>query len=210
MSGNTSLMEVLIKELRSAAEEEYQRIIKDAEEQARKIIEEAMVKAEDLRRQKINQLLVETRQKLEAELAPKRLEIRRKYLAERYNYISSFLDELLSQVVREIKSNEEYYHTFVLHRLEEAITSIKANKITVHPCLGDREIVQRIVKEEGELFSKVKPDLEINVGDEIKCNGGFIAVSNDGREYYNASLEAKIQEIRERLLPEILKKFLQG
>ncbi|MGB9709252.1 MAG: V-type ATP synthase subunit E [Infirmifilum sp.] len=208
MSENQNFMEAIIKELRSAAEEEYQRIIREAEEEAKRILDEANVKAEDLRKQKINQLLTETRQKIEAELAPRRLEIRRKYLAERYNYIFNLLEEVLSQVALEVLRDENHYYAFLSKRFEEAIQNMKNNQITIRPCRGSKTIIEKVIRDKTSALTKVKPGLVLSVGEEIDCQGGFVAESADAKEYFNATLEARLTEIRERVLPELLKKLL--
>ncbi|UNQ72867.1 V-type ATP synthase subunit E [Infirmifilum sp. NZ] len=209
MSTNKSLMEVLIEELRAAAEEESRRILKEAEEQAQKILQEAAARAEEIRAQRIKQLIAEARQKAESELAPRRLEIRRKYLAERYSYALNYLESMLSQVVRELKQNPEYYDIFLSRRLEEAIQSMRASKLVVHPCTGDSQKVHKIIREKLTALSKLKPDLEVSLGEEVECSGGIIAVSSDGREYYNGTLEAKLTEIREKTFPELLSTLLK-
>ncbi|MEZ0345186.1 MAG: V-type ATP synthase subunit E family protein [Infirmifilum sp.] len=208
MGSNESLMEAILKELRSAAEEEYQRIIKEAEEQAKKLLEDAYSKAESLRKQRITQLLDETRRKIESELAPQRLEIRRKFLAERYNYILTRLEEILSHVAREVVENKEYHRAFLARGIDEAISSIKSSKVNLHPCRESKKLLQEVINAKKDALAKAKPGLELNVGEDVECAGGFLAVSNDNKEYYNATLEAKISEIRERVLPELLNKIL--
>lgn len=209
MATGKSLMEVIIEELRTAAEEEYRKILKEAEEQAQKIVQEARLKAEEIKAQKVKQLIAEARQKAESELAPRRLEIRRKYMAERYSYVLNFLEDILARVVREVKQNPEYYTSFISKRLEEAIQSMRSSSLIVHPCSGDSSNVERVVKERVAAFSKLKPNLEVSLGEEIECSGGILVVSSDGKEYYNGTLEAKLAEIRERVFPELLSRILQ-
>ncbi len=209
MATGKSLMEVIIEELRTAAEEEYRKILKEAEEQAQKIVQEARLKAEEIKAQKVKQLIAEARQKAESELAPRRLEIRRKYMAERYSYVLNFLEDILARVVREVKQNPEYYTSFISKRLEEAIQSMRSSSLIVHPCFGDSSDVERVVKERVAAFSKLKPNLEVSLGEEIECSGGILVVSSDGKEYYNGTIEAKLAEIRERVFPELLSRLLQ-
>ncbi|QOJ79531.1 hypothetical protein IG193_03475 [Infirmifilum lucidum] len=209
MSASKSLMEVIIEELRTAAEEEYRRILKEAEEQAQKIVQEATLKADEIRAQRVKQLVAEARQKAEGELAPKRLEIRRKYMAERYNYVLNFLEDILARVVREVKQNPEYYTSFISKRLEEAVRDMQSSSLIVHPCLGDSSNVERIIKERAAALSKLKPNLEVTLGEEIECNGGILVVSSDGKEYYNGTIEAKLAEVRERVFPELLNRILR-
>lgn len=210
MSREKSLMEVLIEELRTAAQEEAQRILKEAEEQAAKIIEEAKAKAEELKAQRLRQLLAEARQKIESELAPRRLEVRRKYLAERYNYALAFLEDQLAQVVSEVKSDKSLYSAFLSKRLEEAIRSIKSEKVVVHPCRSDADVCRELLERQAGALSKLKPGLEIRLGESVKCSGGFIAASEDGKEYFNGTIEARLAEIREKVFPEILTKVLNS
>ncbi|RLE59774.1 MAG: hypothetical protein DRJ35_04960 [Thermoprotei archaeon] len=207
MSEDVEMVEVIIREIRKAAEEEIKRILSEAEKEAKRIVEEAKVKAKELREEKIRQLLHEHRSKIEREYAPKRLEIKRSYIKNKYEKLLSYFNEILSEVSKDIRNNKEEYTEFLKNVMEKAFTSIKSDVIVVHPCKGETTLVKEII----EPYVKSNPSLKgksYAIGEEIDCDGGLFFESKDKREYYNGTMKAKITEIRETLLPVIAEKLL--
>lgn len=205
MSGGKGLLEVIVEELRAAAEEEARRIVEEAEEEARRIVEEARLRAEKLREERRRQRELELKQRLARELALKRLELKRKFWNELYSMVEGALEEALGEALNLIRSNLEYRYMYLQRGLERGVASMEAASITVHPCAGDRQLVEKVVAESGERLRKIKPGLKLSVGHPIDCREGFLLVSEDGREIFNATVEARERELRQRLLPEVFK-----
>lgn len=209
MSEDVEMIDVIVGEIRRAAEEEIKRILSEAEKEAKRIVEEARVRAKELREEKIKQLLHEHRSKIEREYAPKRLEIKRNYIRNKYERLLSYFDGLLSQVSEEIRSSEEEYAEFLKNMVEKAFKSIKSDSVIVHPCKGETALVKEII----EQYVNTDPNLKgknYEIGEEINCNGGIFFESKDKREYYNGTMQAKMADVRETLLPEIAEKLLKG
>jgi len=199
-----SLLEVIIREMRSAAEEEAERILKEAELEAQKIIEEARSRAEALRSEKIKQLVFECKQKLLSELAPKRLELKGRYLQDKYRLVASQVEELISEVVNELTKTREARVAFLAHMLQRGVASMSSKELVVYPCLGSKDIISSVIEQVKQRLSPEKPNLRIEIASPIDCKEGAVIMSADGREIYNAALEAKILELKELALPKIL------
>ncbi|MHB9303263.1 V-type ATP synthase subunit E [Thermofilum pendens] len=204
MAEEKTLLEVIIQELRRAAEEESRRIVKEAEQEAQKIVEEAIQKAEAIKAEKLNQLLNEYRQKAMAELAPKRLELRHRAIREKHELIESALNRAIEEAVKTILGNDDYRRTFLEKSLEKGVVALSSTDLVVHPCRGSASIVGQVVEAVAARLSKVKPGLRLEIGDPLGCTEGVVIVSRDGREIYNATLEAKIAEVRESVKPKVL------
>uniref|UniRef100_A0A7J3X8Q2 V-ATPase subunit E n=1 Tax=Thermofilum pendens TaxID=2269 RepID=A0A7J3X8Q2_THEPE len=199
-------VEAIIQEIRRVAQEEAQKILKGAEEEARKTLEEAKEKASRLIEERRQKLLEEVRKKVLSELAPRKLELRRKALLGRYTLVASEIDKLVSEVISEAKGDLQKYREYLMEALKAAVSSVTASSLVVHPCKGERELVEKVVSEFKE---SVGGSPELAVGEEISCSGGVIVRSADGRVYFNATLDAKAAEIKERLLPLVFEKVVR-
>ncbi len=201
------LLKIILEEIHRAAEEEAQRILREAEEEAQRIIEEAKQKAKELREEKIQRMLHERRAAVEREIAPKRLEIKRRYIREKYQLLFNVFDQVTSQAEEKLKKSDDY-NKFLEAALIRALKEIKSSDVVVHPAPREKGKVSAALKEALKKLGKRK--VKAKIGDTIKSSGGVFVESTDGREYFNATLEAKKIEIRQRVLPEIATKMLKG
>ncbi|GEM_PF-669580 len=206
-AGEEELLDVILEEIRRAAEEEAQRIIKEAEEEAKKIVEEARKKAEELRREKIQRMIYERKAAVEREIAPRRLEIRRKYIREKYSLLFKAFDEAVSEAVSNLKNSGDY-DDFLVNGIVKALSEISSDKVIVHPVPGDKRRVSSALKEALKRINGRK--IEAKIGDTIEAEGGVFVESTDGREYFNATIDAKKIELRERVLPELATEVMGG
>jgi len=202
--GQISLVEVIVQEIRRAAQEEAQKILKEAEEAARRMLEEAKERASRIATEKRQRLFEEARKKVLSELAPRKLELRRKYVLERYMLVAGEVDRLLSEVLSEVRRDPEKYRVYLATALKAAVSSLNSSSLVVHPCRGERGLVEEVIRD----FEKsAGGNLELSVGEEIDCSGGVIVRSADGRVYFNATLEAKAKEVKERVLPQVFERM---
>lgn len=200
------LIEVIIKEIRSAAEEEVKRILKGAKEEAKSIVEEAKLKAKEIREEKIKTLMREFRARLRREVAPKRLEIRNRFIKERYRMLSEFFDNISKEIILKIRSNEELHYKFIEQCLKEVIRAIKGTTIIVYPCENDVKTIKEVIDKVKKKYA-FKKDIDIKIADPIECVGGLVAVTEDGRKYYNSTLESKLELLKEEIISELISKL---
>lgn len=201
-----SLLDAIIQEIRAAAQEEAEAVIRKAEEEAKRIVEEAQERASKLREEKKRRLLEEARRNVEAELAPKRLELKRRIYADQYNLIVEELRRLVAEVLEELRRDPSRYRAYLESALDAAARSLGSSFI-VHPCKGERELLEEVVKS----FAKANATgVQVDVGEEINCDGGFLARTHNERAYFNATLSAKVSEIFERLIPEVFERALSA
>ena len=103
------LLNVIIEEVKKAAEEECRRIIEEAKREAAKIVEEAKQEAERRRRELEERVRREARLKARRRLALKRLEIRRNFLAAREGVIREILEEARRRILEVAEGGGEEY-----------------------------------------------------------------------------------------------------
>lgn len=195
----SSLLDVIIKEIRAAAQEEAAAIIQKAEEEAKRILEEAQERAIRLREEKRQRLLEEARRAVEREFAPKRRELRQRAYMEQYKVLSEELRGLIMEVLEKLRHDPAGYRVYLERALGAAVKSL-GSSIVVHPCEGERDLLEEVVRG----FAKSNPSsAQISIGEEVNCDGGFLARTPDGRVYFNATFGARASEVFERLLPEV-------
>jgi len=200
------LLKVIIEEIHRAAEEEARRIIEEAQKEAERIIEEAKRKAEELREEKIRKLIYERRAAVEREIAPKRLEIKRNYIKEKYSLLFKVFDEVLSDAEKKLKKSGDY-DAFLESALERALSEIRAEEVVIHPAPREKRKVSSALK---KVLPRIGRKVKAKVGDTLKSGGGVFVEAANGKEYFNATLEAKKLEIRQRVLPEAATRLLKG
>lgn len=196
-----SLVEAIVQEIRRVAQEEAQKILRRAEEEAQRVLEEAKERASRLIEERRQRLLEEVRKK--SELAPRKLELRHKMLLEKHTLVVSEVNSLIAEVISEIRGDPQKYREYLVEALRAAVSSIASSSLVVHPCKGERELVERVVSEFKESLGGSP---ELAVGEEIGCSGGVVVRSSDGRVYFNATLDAKAVEVKERVLPRVFEK----
>lgn len=193
-----SLLDALIQEIRAAAQEEAEAIIRKAEEEAQRILLEAQERARRAREERERRLLEEARRIVEREIAPRRLEIRRRIYSEEYNLVAGELKRAIGEALAALRGDAQAYRRYLREALRAALRSL-GEGIIVHPCRGERELVEEVARE--LTSSNPAGTAQITVGEEVNCSGGLLASRSDGRAYFNATFDAKAAEVFERLLP---------
>lgn len=200
------LLKVIIEEIHRAAEEEAQRIIEEAQKEAERIVEDAKKKAKELREEKIRRIIYERRAAVEREIAPKRLEIKRNYIKEKYGLLFKIFDDVVAEAEKKLKESGDY-DAFLESALEKALTEIKAEEVVVHPAPREKRKVSSALK---KVAQKLGKKIKTQIGDTIETEGGVFVEAATGKEYFNATLEAKKLEIKQRVLPEVATRLLKG
>ncbi len=204
MEENKDFIEMIVGEIRSAAKEEVERILREARREAERIVEEARERAKAIREENIRKMLHEYRVRLRREIAPRKLEIRNRFLMERHKMLTDFFEKVSREAISILRSNEELYSRFILKSITEIIESIKTDHIIIHPCSVDQEIVAKVLPKVIEEYRSKGRVIKLEIGAPIDCRGGLVGESADGREYFNATLESKLIQIRNEIFTNIL------
>ena len=196
-----NLLAVIASELRKAAEEEAQRILEEAEKQAQRIVEEAKARAEAVRAEKAKLRELERQRRL----APKLAELRAKFFSELYATVDKFVEGIVREAAEIVANNPEFRRMYVESALQEAFRSLHSQAVILEPCQGFEEVVKEAAS--SILATGRYPSVEVSFGKSRSCRCGFVARSADGRELFNATIEAKLREVKEQLMMYVWKKL---
>jgi len=200
-----NILEPIIKEIWESVKAEANRIISEAKKEAEKIISDAKNKAKKIKAEKEIEYRKKLRKKLMSKIALRRLEIKREYLKQRANIIRSIFNEALKRVRKEIENKTENYKLGVRRLVEEAVKQISSKNIIIACNSRDRELVSEVIAEIARKYNK-----EVKLAREnIDCMGGIIAYSSDLREYFNNTIDARIERAENELLPKLLEKYIR-
>ncbi len=164
-------IEAVIQEIISEAEEEAKKIIENAKKEAERIRQEYEEKAEKIR-QEMEKETEEIIRKIEVkEIANAKLECKRK-VAEAKNKVVVSVFNNIEEILAEITGKER---EALLKKLIDSCKKEMKDVKTLLCCEKDMDVVKKE-------FPKAKIE-------KTDCKGGFIAVSSDESEIYDARFE---------------------
>ncbi len=171
----------------------------EATSSAEKKIENAKVKANNMILSKINELenfYAGERLALESEISSLKkrikgkaeIEIERERQEKKANLYRSFINEILTDVISEIKKNKEKYANLILSVVRNAKKELKNKKVEVVISYEDEAIVSEI-KKEFENTGKISFS---------NISGGIILKTED--TYIDASFDNMFEKLRPQIL----------
>ncbi|HDI74771.1 MAG: hypothetical protein DRJ52_01940 [Thermoprotei archaeon] len=211
MTEEREILEALIKEVKEAAEKEAQRILEEASREAEKILKDAERRVNEVLREKIEKIRRQVRAEVSDKIALKKLKIRREYLMKKQQLLSSILNELNSQVNEIIEKNPEKYKQCLLKLVIEAALNMQSEVLLIAAAARDLDLLKEVLPKAEQVLSekysrRVKLIVDNNTIDAI---GGIVARDQEGREYFNNTIEARLRRARDEVLPALLTKLLE-
>ncbi len=164
-------IETVVQEIISEAEEKSKKIIENAKKEAEKIKHEYQEKSEILRKE-MEEETEEIIKKIEIkEIANAKLECKRK--------VAEAKNKIIKEVFQEIDQ--------ILEKMEGKQRQNLVKKLA-NSCKREMKNVKKILccEKDIDLIKKEFPKANI---DKIECKGGFIALSSDETEMYDARFE---------------------
>lgn len=183
----------MLDEIRSETLNEAKSKIEEAKKKADSIVTAKIEELEALYAEKMrqleNELLI-----LEKKLKGKRdVELLRNEELKRVKLYNSFYDELVEDVIKEIKSDKDRYLKFLISLLEKAKEKIDEENINVSLSYEDEALFEELMK----MFKWIKRQPP------IKIKGGVVCFTKNN--YVDASFDHIFSELR----PEIIKLILK-
>ena len=203
------IVEVLVNEIKRTAEAEVKEILERARKQADEIIKEARERASIIRERKIEQIRKRIREQILKDLAKKRVELRRNYLERKNKIIQELIDTAIESCLKLVKEKHEKYKNGLINLIIEGIQNINDENITIACNKEDREIIEKLIpliREKVEKQYGKKVNL-ILANENINCIGGVILYNSDKTEYFNNTIEARIEKLRNEVIADIFKKY---
>lgn len=211
MSTDARLILVLANELLEKAKKEAEEIIEEAKVKSMQIIENAERKAEALKDERLEKLMAKIRKELYKEYALIKLDLRRHFTVEKNKVIQDLLDSAVKKVLEIVEKSDSIYIDSLKKLGIEAILNLYSEDIVLYCCNErDRDFLRSFVDDIINEVSKRGKKVKVTIAEElVRCKGGVLAMSADGREYYNNTLEARVKRLKEEILPEILSNLLE-
>jgi len=199
------ILEALVGEISRLAKEEAEKIVRDAEEEARKIIREAEEKAKRLRESKLEQARKIIRQRLSREYSLKRLELMKQFVKEKYELLENIMNDAVEEVLKIVRSKNETYREALKRLAVESSLNINSENIILRVVKEDVEILKEVLPEILKEVKEKKGRVDLEISNEpMDAIGGVFAESGDGREYFNNTIDVRINKVKEELLPSLL------
>jgi vacuolar-type H+-ATPase subunit E/Vma4 len=192
-------MEKISEAVVSKIRMEAQNIIKEAEEKAQEQIEKARKLRETKLQEEKRKMLEEAGEEAARILAQASIKARQQVSSAKNDVITKIIHEV-KQELSESSSDENY----LLSLIREAIDGLGADKSRIYVSPKDVSMVQKFLKRDKELASKVMEVKEDNF------LGGVIAEDIDGKFRIDNTYEARLEMLLPKLLPEISKELFEA
>jgi V/A-type H+-transporting ATPase subunit E len=205
-------MENLKSQIKFTQEIEAKEIVEDAAEQARRIIKEAEEKAAKIKSQKTEDVSEKLREKEASELDSARLEERKKISNFRFQLEDEAFAKAMEKLKEIITSSSSTYQENLKKLIIAATAEIRANDLEILTNSRDREFVRSILAELKKEISKLKSvQVSLKIGEEsLSTIGGAIVRDKDKKQIFNSTFEARLTEVKQKLLAEISASLFEG
>jgi vacuolar-type H+-ATPase subunit E/Vma4 len=190
-------LEALKTYVKNRSDEDAQAIIKDAQKSAKEINMEYSDKAKEeyskiVEEAKKQAYQIQRKEKAQADSRRTRM------IMEGHKEIVDDALELLKGKIFDLTKDKSYSNLLAFMTLE-AVKSLESKKITLKFRKTDRSLIEKIVE---NISKNVK--VEITLSDEdAKIVGGVIALSADGKQIVENTLESKFEELKEEYLHDL-------
>lgn len=173
-------LEDIKKAIISDAQKQSELIIEDASKKAQKIISDTQTQE----RKKTEKILAKAKE--EAKLIAKSIVINAKIKSKKDLLLEK--KEIISKIVKRLEKNlinssDNIYEKIILFQLKK-LSEIKLSEITIIPCEGKKQIIEKVAK---KIFEKITIGQEDN-----SIPGGLIALS--GETKFDLSIKSLIEE----------------
>ncbi len=196
------------KETKSEIEE----IRRKAENEANQIVEESKKKAQDIIKEQKHKMAQEKFIRERSELAIIRMKQNTELVKTKSEWLDRAFDEAQKKLFELLKdTNSPTYKKFLNDIIVEGIVSMKGSKLIIQSDQKTNDLLKKNSATITKSASKVKGDnidlkFEQNPGIRI----GVIIQSDDKRQYYNNTLEARLTGTRESFSGDVYTLLFEG
>lgn len=205
-------MEDLKAQLRFLKEVETKEIVDNARREAVVLVEDAKAKAKEIREARTEGVLRQAHELETREIESARVQGRRQLLSSRFNYIEQAFSNALKKITELASKQDATYINNLKDLIFEAVKSMTGTtfELVVHP--RDKAFVkQRLSEIEQELSNVKGSPIKLKISDQpIRAVGGVLVQSEDQRQVFNNSLEARLKDLRQNNLVDISKILFEG
>ena len=196
------------KETKSEIEE----IRRKAENEANQIVEESKKKAQDIIKEQKHKMTQEKFTRERSELAIIRMKQNTELVKTKSEWLDRAFDEAQKKLFELLKdTNSPTYKKFLNDIIVEGIVSMKGSKLIIQSDQKTNDLLKKNSATITKSASKVKGDnidLKFEQNPDIRI--GVIIQSDDKRQYYNNTLEARLTGTRESFSGDVYTLLFEG
>lgn len=174
---------VIVEDILLEAKKKAQEIVERARKEADVILQSAEVSGREEAEAKIRETKQRAEQLRRERLMREKLETRKKVLEKRENILNSILEEAKKELMEFSRSKQ--YQKWIEKEIE-AVAEELGGEFVVDVREEDRGLLER-------LLPKLRGrGMSVQLGSTIRCLGGFVARTKDGREMIDCTFDARI------------------
>ena len=194
-------LQALQSEIERKAQEEASSILETARAEAEKIVAEATAKAANLRDERTKALRREMDAKEKAELAITRMDRKGDLLRVESIWTNRVFEEVAKRITKLAEDGGMEYNELLANLTLEGISKMNGSKFIVETAPRDREAISKLLGTITERAGKLKKDkVTLQLGTlQTKTLGGVVVSTEDRVQYFNNTLEARLDAASRKL-----------
>ena len=205
-------MEDLKSQFDFLRESEVKEIIEESKKQASKIIAEAHAKADETKKKEIEQIKTNIQEIETRELEAAKSEQKRKMMNLKIQLVEAVFTASLDKLKQMVNEPAPIYRNNLEKLIIEATSQMTGSQFEVILSSKDAEFLRKNLKRIEKRISTMKNVVvTVKISKEsLRSIGGVVVRSDDGKQVFNNTLEARLAKVRQEKLPEIAKILFEG
>lgn len=198
-------LQELRTEIERKAQEEATGILENAKQEAQKIIAEADAKAANLRDERTRAVTEELDAQQRAELAIARMSQKGELLRLKSQWVKRVFEEVEKRTAEMAGNNGPEYHELLTNLILEGIMKIAGNNFIVEANSRDKKTIEQSLRTVTEKAGKIKNSKVVLQTGTLQAGtvGGVVISTEDGTQYFNNILEARLSAAARNLGGEV-------
>lgn len=200
-------LQQLQAEIDQKADAEISKIVEGANLEAQKIIADAQLKAESLRDERKRTVMRDFETEGRAQLAVTRMHWKGELLKLKREWAGRVLDEAEKRIAEISEKGGAEYRQLLGRLILEGVAKLKGNQFNVETNSRDLKLIEKDLTTILEKAAKIKGnEVRIQTNSPSKPGlGGVIVSMQDGNQYFNNTLEARLSTVTQNLAGEVQK-----
>jgi len=199
-------------EIDKKTDEEISKILESAKHEAEGLIAQANARAEIIRKERSSALTKEMEEQERSQLAILRMNLRGELLRLKQKWSSRVFEEAERRIEQVAEKDGPEYQELLRKLVLEGIAHLKGDRFIVEANSSDQEMIAgdlRIISEQATKLLKENVQIQTRLAPNTGL-GGVVIYSEDGRQQYDNTLDARIFAASQNLAGQINKILFGG
>ena len=195
-------LEVLKSAIIKTTNDEIDEIVLKAKEDARKLLDETLERLKDEIKLKIDTIFQSAKTLIESEKEGLETEKKRNLEVLKRQYVDLVYQKAWERVVSDAFSQTEKYVELLRKLLLSMKEEAGSETVFIYPLKRDVELVSKLIEELGLSNFKISGSAEDRG---LRYAGGIMGSSEDGKIWYNYTLERVFEDVKDRTYSHVIK-----